>query len=491
MKKVVVVGAGIAGLSAAIYAQKSGYSVTLCEMHNRVGGMCTSWRRKGYLFEGAVHWLTGSNPDTQVNEVWKETAALDESVTIYRNDIFRTVDWEGSYLRLYRDIDRTAGEIAEFSPADEEAAMQLANDVKALGAIKLQVSDIAGLNTKNPRRMSWGESIKMLPALQVAARLNTITCEQFAYTFKHPAIRPLFSFIPKSHAALDLAYTLSTLNSGDGGYPEGGSLAMVDRMAAYFEELGGTIMLNTKIDEVIISNSAAVGVMAEEGFFLEADSVIVAQETISALKELFSQEFFDGWIADLNENTKPNVCTFLSIGIKAKLPESLPVWQLAEPIRYAGTQIDELSFTSYSRYEGYAPKGGTALTGILLEDTYDSWKQLKAQGRYESEKAHLANQLEQAFYAKYPNLKGAIEVIDIATPLTYERYTGAYRGSWMSMTSPGTRMQAHPAFIDGISSLYFASHRMMPPGGLPAALLSGRKAAQMVCKHDGAEFIAK
>ena len=70
MKKVVVVGAGIAGLSAAIYAKRSGFDVTLCEQHSIAGGMCTSWKRKGYLFEGAVHWLTGSNPKTELYQLW-------------------------------------------------------------------------------------------------------------------------------------------------------------------------------------------------------------------------------------------------------------------------------------------------------------------------------------------------------------------------------------------------------------------------------------
>jgi len=70
MKKVVVVGAGIAGLSAAIYAKRSGFDVTLYEQHSIAGGMCTSWKRKGYLFEGAVHWLTGSSPKTELYQLW-------------------------------------------------------------------------------------------------------------------------------------------------------------------------------------------------------------------------------------------------------------------------------------------------------------------------------------------------------------------------------------------------------------------------------------
>jgi len=50
--------------------------------------MCTSWRRKGYLFEGAIHWLTGSSRKTQTYQLWKETGALNDNVKIYLHDIF-------------------------------------------------------------------------------------------------------------------------------------------------------------------------------------------------------------------------------------------------------------------------------------------------------------------------------------------------------------------------------------------------------------------
>lgn len=57
--RVIVIGAGVAGLTAGIYAGRSGFKVTVLEQHTIPGGMCTSWRRKGYLFEGAVQRTNG------------------------------------------------------------------------------------------------------------------------------------------------------------------------------------------------------------------------------------------------------------------------------------------------------------------------------------------------------------------------------------------------------------------------------------------------
>ena len=63
MYKLVVIGAGISGLSAGIYAARAGFDVTIVEQHNIPGGLSTSWSRKGYYFEGGMHWLTGSSPE--------------------------------------------------------------------------------------------------------------------------------------------------------------------------------------------------------------------------------------------------------------------------------------------------------------------------------------------------------------------------------------------------------------------------------------------
>ena len=81
-KRIAVVGAGIAGLAAGVYARQSGFDVTVFESHTIPGGASTSWSRKGYLFEGGMHWLTGSSPKTALNAVWTEIGALNPEVPV-------------------------------------------------------------------------------------------------------------------------------------------------------------------------------------------------------------------------------------------------------------------------------------------------------------------------------------------------------------------------------------------------------------------------
>lgn len=487
MKKVIVIGAGISGLSAAIYAKKSGFDVTICEQHRIAGGMCTSWKRKGYLFEGGIHWLSGSSPDTELHQLWKETGALNDSTRVFLHEPFMSVEWDGQAVNLYRDVKKTQESLSALSPADAPLLRRLVKDVKMFANMRMPIFDIKGVKAQNPKRFKSSAILKMLPAFPMMGRLSKMSCKDYAEQFSHPAIQRLLRFLGDDYSAISLIATLSSLDSGDGGYPEGGSLAMTERMKKYFEELGGRLLLSTPVKKVNVENGAATGITLENGT-LAADAVIVTQETIAAYEKLFDIPPNDDWLTDVRKNTKPAVCTFVSLGIKAEISQMpIPAWKLSVPIKYAGKEIWELSFNNYAGY-GYAPEGCSALTTAFMGDTYEFWKKAKEEGRYEDEKNRLADGISRAVCEKFPQAKGNIEVLDIATPLTYERYTGAHHGSWMSITGPGEKMKMYPAFLKDVSGLYFAGHRLVPPGGLPVALETGRKAAQMVCRQFGEVF---
>ena len=75
-KRIVIIGAGVAGLSAGIYAEQHGFHAILLEKNPSVGGMCTGWYRKGFYLDGCVHWLTGTKEGTFLNEMWKNVDAF-------------------------------------------------------------------------------------------------------------------------------------------------------------------------------------------------------------------------------------------------------------------------------------------------------------------------------------------------------------------------------------------------------------------------------
>jgi len=493
MKKVIIVGAGIAGLTAGVYALQSGFDVTIYEMHAIPGGASTSWRRKGYLFEGGMHWLTGSAPDTSLHKLWRNVGALDDTTAIYNRDPFLTLEHKGKTAYLYRDINKLEQHFIEISPEDSKEIRSLCKDIKRFTKMQMPIMDIKGVKVKEKSSMPVLSLFKMLPAFARMSFYANQSAREFSERFKSPLLRRLLrSVVGGDYSATSMIFTMATFAAGDGGYPEGGSLGMAKRMAKKFESLGGRICYNTPVSKVITQGGIACGVLVN-GEKIPADAVVVTLDTLVAIDTLFETPIHEPWAEKMRQTTKPVLNTFISLGVEADLsdlPESLE-FITDTPIVCAGQDISVIGINNYAAYKGYAPKGCTAITSILNGDTYDYWKSCKENGTYEEEKQNLAEAFIDVLAKKWPQTSRKIAVWDVATPLTYERYLGSYKGSWMSLMAKGSKMESYPSVPESIKSLYFAGQRLMVPGGLPVAAETGRKAILYLCRDNDTVFQRK
>jgi phytoene dehydrogenase-like protein len=490
MKKVIIVGAGIAGLTAGIYARQSGFDVTIYESHTIPGGASTSWKRKGYLFEGGMHWLTGSSPDKSLNKLWHEVGALNDNVPVYNRDPFLTFESNGQTAYLYRDIDKLRQHFLAIAPEDRKEILSLCRDIKKFAKMDMPVTDIKGVKVKKKSSVPFGTLLGMMPAISRMAFYANQTAKEFSERFKNPLLRLILqNVIGPEFSASGLIFTLSALASGDGGYPEGGSLEMANRMARYFETLGGTIQYGKRVRKVAVKDNAACGVMINEEY-ISSDAVIVTQDTLAAIDTLFESPIREPWAIAMRENTIPMLDTFISVGVQTSLsdlPENL-IFTLDDPLICGSVPISVIGMNNYAGFKGYSPEGCTAITSVVMADNYNYWKECRKNGTYEAEKQKLADAFIQILAKKYPQTEGKVAVWDIATPLTYERYLGSYKGSWMTVTGKGQKMQGYPTKPDSIKNVYFAGQRLNPPGGLPVAAETGRKAVQYLCRDLGIMF---
>lgn len=284
---------------------------------------------------------------------------------------------------------------------------------------------------------------------------------------------------------LRVMFTMGTLARGDGGFPEGGSLPFAGRMVKTFTNTGGELLLKTRADKVIVENGKAVGVKAGDKR-LDADAVIVTADTMT-VGHLFDTPPKAAWLDEMRAVTEPTMCTFICLGINADLKKYNKnyIVKPQRPIKLAERSYEYLTINHYASDPIYSPVGKSAVTVILDGDTYDYWKKAKEEGRYADEKKKIADEIITALAAKIPETGGQIEVVDVATPLTYERYCGNWKGSWMTEMLLGMKMKTYPSDIKGLSGVYFAGQRMTPPGGLPVALMSGRTAVQCLCRDTG------
>lgn len=493
MKKIVIVGAGIAGLTAGIYAKQSGFDTVIYESHTIPGGASTSWRRRGYLFEGGMHWLTGSSPNAPLNKLWREVGALNDRVPVYNRDPFFSLEFQGRTAHLYRDMEKLRRHLLDLSPEDEKEINRLCRDIRAFTKVNMPLTDIKGVKVQKKNPMSLSVMLGLLPALTKLHFYQKQSVEEYSKRFKSQLLRRLLeSMTGPDFNAVAMAFTLATFVAGDGGYPEGGSLAMANRMADHFEKLGGTIHYGKKVGKVSVLDGAARGVIID-GNLIPADAVIVTQDTLMAIDTLFDPPIQEPWAQKMRETTKPMLNTFIGLGVEADLsglPESL-TFMPDESFFCGGEPQPFVGINQYAAYKGYAPEGCTAVTSILAGDTYDFWKRCKENGTYEDEKRNLAEALIRLLAKKYPQTEGKIAVWDVATPLTYERYLSSYKGSWMSVMGKGGKMESYPTKPESIQNVYFGGQRLMSPGGLPVAAETGRKAVQYICRDTDTVFQGK
>lgn len=120
MKKIVIIGGGIAGLSASVYAQKNGFEAVIYEKNPIMGGQCTGWTRDGYHIDNCIHWLTGTQENTPLRKVWEDVGALGSDTEIIHPDSFFTIELDGNIITLWHDLERTRTEMLALSPTDAD-----------------------------------------------------------------------------------------------------------------------------------------------------------------------------------------------------------------------------------------------------------------------------------------------------------------------------------------------------------------------------------
>jgi phytoene dehydrogenase-like protein len=186
----------------------------------------------------------------------------------------------------------------------------------------------------------------------------------------------------------------------------------------------------------------------------------------------------------------------ISLGVARDLAHEPPAlrYRLDEPVRIAGELQDYLYIRHFSYDPTMAPAGKSVLT-VSIESDYAYWRPLSEEpGLYEAEKARIAQCVIASLDKRFPGLAAQIDVIDVSTPLTIERYTGNWMGAyegWLITTQDGGWGvgQSMKKTLSGLKNFYMVGQWVEPGGGLPTVALSGRNAVQLICHNDHKEFV--
>ncbi|MCR4649366.1 MAG: NAD(P)/FAD-dependent oxidoreductase [Lachnospiraceae bacterium] len=484
-EKIIIIGGGIAGLTAGIYALNSGFEAEIFEKNAIAGGECIGWNRKGFHIDNCIHWLTGTRKGTDLYDIWTKVGALSDDMEYADIDSFYTSTYNGTRVTLYNDLEKTEKELIAASPEDEEEIKKFIQAV--------EISKQCVFPGKKPMEM-WGvkDYIEMGKNMadfpKVMKEFSKISLEEYAKRFKSPLLKRMITdYLPKEYAAYSFLVSYATMADGNGKIPMGASLQMSLRMEEKFKELGGIIHLGCSIEKIVIEKKRATGIELKNGEFVSADYVIPTIDAYPLFKKLLPEKYMPGEFAKAyNEpGTYPITSGFqIAYAVSENFSEGETIFVDIDPLKVAYGTCDRMYVKAYG-YDPIFVKDGKQVIQTCITQSHEDfavWKSYTKE-EYNKVKEELIAEVSKRIVANFPELEGDLEVLDCWTPLTYERFCNAYHGSYMSfITTPEGKQIRTKGRIKGIDNLYVAGQWTSSPGGLPVAAASGKFAIQRILK---------
>lgn len=492
-KSIIIIGGGLAGLSAGCYALMNGYDVRIFEHAAIPGGVCTSWKTNNYMIDGCIHWLMGHRPGASVYEIYRELGITDTAKFRDAQSYINFVDGRtGKQFELTADYEKTRAGLAAIAPEDKNTIEEFLQACVAMAELQVPIGG-------SSKKISTLEKVKGLWQKRKLVKYlfrYSMSLKEFVRKIKNAWFRDIIlNLFLQDMTTLFSVMMLGYLFKNQLGTVEGGSLRFVLPIEKKLKQLGGRITYNTTVEKIIVENDAAVGVRLADGSVQRSDIVISAADLHSTLYDMLDGKYTGRRFERMFREWKMFTPLMLvSFGIKGDIKRYPPVnvFFLKEPFTIGKTVVDRMMVRDYS-YDKVMNPGDKTVIQAEIETEYDYWMTLrKNEEEYYKEKDAVAHKVLDKLEDFYPGMKAKVEMIDVATPYTFLRYTRNYRGAfegWL-MTGQTIKMPV-PKTLDGLKNFYLAGQWVEPGGGVPTAVASGRRIVKKICYSDKKDFITK
>jgi phytoene dehydrogenase-like protein len=492
-ESILIIGAGIAGLAAGCYAQMNGYRSQILEMHTLPGGVCTAWKRKGYTFDGCIHHLAGCKPSSLLYPMWQVMGAMPRPI-IYPEELVRIEGPDGQQVTLYHDPDRLEAHMKEVAPDDAPAIEAYVDGVRAFAGVDMMDMPVATAR----------DMLGYVPTFVRAFKWFGMPMSGLGQHFRTPFLRRAMPFAQYNALDTPVGIHMNMLQQCSAeryGWPAGGSLPFARDIAACYEALGGEIHYRARVAEILVEEGGgvdrAVGVRLEDGTEHRADVVISTTYGQSTIFGMLGGRYTNKAIRSYYDVPLDTVGMgiMVSLGVDRDLsaePMAL-VLLLEEPVPLADQVLDRLAIELYGHDPSLAPPGKGVLR-VFSETSYRYWADLhRDRERYREAKARVAERVIDLLEPRFPGLRAQVEVVDVATTATTERYTGNRHGyqpnfvqfMWGMATGNGLSKT-----LPGLDHFYMAGQWAGAPG-LPQVAGMGRGVIRTLCKRDGKRFVTR
>jgi phytoene dehydrogenase-like protein len=495
-KSIIIIGAGMGGLAAGIYGQINGYETQIFEMHTRAGGQCASWKRKGYTFDACIHHFFGCTPGTSVYQLWQEIGAMPREL-VPVEECTAVVSPDGRMFIDYYDLEKLKDNLLKLSPADEKAVQQYIGDIKAFASNNVGDMILSG---------SLWKMLTKLPAMLRMQKWMKMNMRDLAGRFTDPFLKRAVALLIYSGPDNPLFFHLVRHSGGLNGdiqWPVGGAADFAKSVERRYLALGGKVHYKNRVEKILVENDRAVGIKLADGSEHRADIVISNADGRRTIFDMLEGKYVNdvvrGYCQPISDETPFAIDVFLGVNRDLTGEPSSLVLLLEKPLTIAGHEYDSIEAQLYGLDKSMAPVGKGTIK-VELTASYAYWKQLYNDDRekYRQKKQEVADKIIDILETHFRGIKKQVEVIDVSTLMTWERYMGGSQG-WFNL--PNRKMdfsikedpsdKKFKITLPGLSNFYFVGVWATMMGSLFHNANSGKTIIRRICKKDGREFKAQ
>jgi phytoene dehydrogenase-like protein len=492
-KSIIIIGAGMGGLAAGIYGQINGYETQIFEMHTRPGGQCASWKRKGYTFDACIHHFFGCKPGSSINRLWQELGAMPREV-VPLEECMAVASPDSKIFIDYYDPERLRETLLKLSPGDSKLIEDYVSSIKAFYKYNMVDTMLGG---------SFWPMIKKLPLMNSIRKWSKIDMGSHAGQFSDPFLKKAFALLmysnTKTPTFIHLLWQAGGL-SQDIQWPLGGAAELVKSIEKRYLDLGGKVHYSSRVEKILVEDSRAVGIKLVDGSEHRADIIISNADGRKTIFDMLDGKYINetvrGYCAPIMDETPFAVSVFLGVNRDLSVEPSSLIMLLEQPVTIANHEYESIEAQLYGFDKTMAPPGKGTIK-VELPASYAYWKQLYTEDRekYKREKQRVAEQVIELLGRHFPGIKDQVEVIDVATLMTWERFMGGTQG-WFNLPNRKFDFNIKADLSDkkfkmtlpGLSNFYFVGVWVTMMGSLFHNANSGKTVIRRICKKDGRKF---
>ncbi len=491
---VVIVGAGLGGLSCGAYLSHNGLRTLIVDKNPFLGGYCSVFKRGEFTFHAGPEGIIGLGEEGFLTHRLRELR-VEKDIEFIRIDPLDRTYFCGMEIVASTNMEEYVKSLQKHFPKEK-------NSIQEYFAMMTKIAEeVTRPKFKPPKGLL--DTIKFALQYPATAKYGRKTFKSILdKLFQDQRLKFLMGFYPRNWLGVPPAKLMApwaaviAASAYTEGlfYPKGGMQELSGVIADRFKKNGGKLELTRPVSKILIEEDCAVGIQLEDGETLGGKYVVSNADVKQTFLKLVGEQHLRNGFAKYIRQLKQSVSGFVVyLGVDADLrrydyqinylgEDESADWDEYHSILDSGQlNLEGLGMRIPSNLErSCAPAGKSSVILISLapynyKNNWNTGPEGARTKQYQSLKKQVADKMVRKAQKLIPELSQNIIVKDAATPLTFQKFNWTTEGAWY-----GPRIdQTMPEHITPVKHLYLAGANTRGPG-VPSAIMSGVDTAKEI-----------